>query len=778
MEKVYVISENGELYNFLSNAPKYGEYLDNIEFINVTSVTNIVDKNVCVMLDKNNYELDILKLFAKKMYVIVCTEGGSLDIDVEEDNRVLVVNKNYSIEQIYAALKLMLSYRDMENKADKAKDVEVDVKQAAQTDYLTGLPNRRGMYEHFSWEIKSDTVHCMFMDIDNFKKVNDTYGHKMGDKLLVRVSHMVKEKIGDAFFARLSGDEFAAIIDGNVPKEQVIAIAESIIGAVDEVQLNVDVSSIISFSIGIMLDQSSKDDLDDILLRCDVAMYQAKKGGKGRYIVYNDIAKEVEYKMSVDRDKYTALSSGQFKIYFQPRINIATLGVEGVDAGIYWEHPRDGLRYPEEFIEILEEDGFIVELENQMFDELCRIVSCWRNTPLEKLVVNFRMSKKHMYKKDFVDFLNAHVEKYKLKPENFCIGLAEIENHPKVKEMVKNLKKSGYDISCNKGNVVNKSTLLSVNDTTAVEWVIDRSLIKGLGSDRTNMILTKSIISVARELNIRIVSKDVEEKAELDYLGKYGCDVASGKYFSQPLKPTAFMDYALSNIIEQNNTFIYDLDGKLTDQNGKNEGKFIGDKTGFVYDNELKKQVVRFIGEAGNAYENTLELPKELVNVQNYSISVSFKTDEYKLWNAVVQMDFENGFASIMPYAWDGVAMFRVKDFLHEEEWHDAIGKELEKGVWHYITATYNSKKQESRLYVDGKLQATAENVHTVEDPSRIVIGGDVWQGNIKGDVGHVVIHDYVITGDEARNEYMKYIGEKTDRRVSKNIPKIMEEKQ
>ena len=130
MEKVYVISENGELYNFLGNAPKYGEFLDNIEFINVTSVTNIVDKAVCVILDKSNYELDILRLFAKKMYVIICTEDGILDIDVEEDNRVLVVNKKYSIEQIYAALKMMLGYRKMEEVTEKTKEAEVDVKQA------------------------------------------------------------------------------------------------------------------------------------------------------------------------------------------------------------------------------------------------------------------------------------------------------------------------------------------------------------------------------------------------------------------------------------------------------------------------------------------------------------------------------------------------------------------------------------------------------------------------------------------------------------------------
>ena len=761
MDKVYVISENGELYNFLSNAPKYGEFLDNIEFIKVTSVTNIVDKAVCVIVDKPNYELDILRLFAKKMYVIICTEDGTLDIDVEEDNRILVVNKRYSIEQIYASLKMMLNYRKMETAAEKNKETEVDVKQAAQTDYLTGLPNRRGMYEYFSWGLKSDKVHCMFIDIDNFKKVNDTYGHKMGDKLLIKVSHTVKEKIGDAFFARLSGDEFAVIVDGNVSKDQVIAMAESIIGSVDEVQLNVDVSSIISFSIGVMLEQSSKEDLDDILLRCDVAMYQAKKGGKGRYVVYNDIAKKIEFQMSVDREKYSAFSSGQFKIYLQPRINISTMGVKGVEAGIYWEHPKDGLRYPHEFMEILEEDGFIVELENQMFDDLCRIVSGWKNTLLEELVVNFRMSKKHMYKKDFVDFLNVHMIKYKLKPEKFCIGLTDIENHPKVQAMVKSLKKAGYEVSCMKGKSADKSTLLSANDTMASEWILGRSLIRGVGSDRTNLILTKSIISLAKELNIDVVARDVEEKAEVDNLSKYGCDVATGKYFSNPFKPADFVGYALQNISEEKHTYIYELDGRLTDQNGENEGKFLGNKSGFAYDEKLKRQIVRFNGgeiNLNSVYDNTLEIPKELLDSKTYSMSVFFKTDECRLWNAVVHVDFENGFCNIMPNAWDGVIMFRVKDSAYEDEWYDAMGKKLKLGIWHYITVTYNSKTQQSRIYVDGELQGVSDNTHVVETPYRIVLGGDPWLGNIKADVGRFVIRDYVVTAEDVRNEYREYM--------------------
>ncbi len=765
MEKMFIISDDAKLYNFVNSASKYGDYLDNIEFINVTSGNNIVGRNSCVIIDKDNYELDVLRLFAKKMYIILCTENDkAIQIDIEEDNKILVIQKPYIEEQIYCAIKILLEYKELENELYKNKNAETDVRKAAETDYLTGLPNRRGMYEYFGWKLKSETVHCMFIDIDNFKKVNDTYGHKMGDKLLVKVSHMVKEKIGDPFFARLSGDEFAIIINGNTPKEQVINMAEEIIGSADEIEMSVDVSSIISFSIGIMFDQSSGDDLDDILLKCDVAMYQAKKNGKSKYIIYNDIEKQVAYKMSVDRDKYSALNSGQFKIYLQPRMNMVTSGMDGAEAGIYWEHPKDGLRKPDDFIDILEEDGFIVELEMQMFEELCKIVSNWKNTSLETLNVYMRMSAKHLYGKKFVNKIVDIVRFYGLRPERFCIGLTEIESHPRVQESVTEIKKAGFEISCTKGMLNNKSALLNANDSMADEWIIERNLIKGAGSNRTDAIMVKSIISLARELNIQVISRGIDTKKEVDYITGYGCDVGVGSYFGNPLKPVNFYEYALDNISVRKNTYEYIFDGKLTDQNGENEGRFIGSGCEFVEDKELGRKVVRFPGNNIVALENTLELPSQLLSGKNYTISLIVKVEKMKLWQAVFYVECSNGFSSIMPYAWDGVVMFRVKDAMYEDEWHDAIGQEINENKWYYITATYNSKKQESRLYINGNLSATRKDVHIIENPLRVVVGGDIYQGTFKGEVGGIIIHDYVISSEEARKEYMHYIGSICDK--------------
>ena len=762
MEKIFIASDNDDLFDYLNNSSKYSEYFKNVQFVKTTSATSITERNSCVIIDKENYELDILRLFAKKMYVLLCTDKKELDIDIERDNRIMILDRPYSLEQIYCALKSMLDYKNMETEFNKNKDSETDVRHAAETDYLTGLPNRRGMYEYFDIALKSDTVHCMFIDIDNFKKINDTYGHKMGDKLLIKVSQLIKKKVGDAFFARLSGDEFAVIMDGGESKEQVIKIAESIINSVEEIHMSVDVSSVISFSIGVMLDQASSDDLDDILMRCDAAMYKAKRSGKGRYVIYNDIESQVLYKMSVDRDKYNALANEQFKIYMQPVMNIGTSGVENIEAGIYWEHPKDGLRKPSDFLYILEEDGFIVELELKMFEELCKELAEWKGSAVDGAQVLMRFSTKNLFSTKFIPRLLATLNIYSFKPERFCICFDEFESHPKSLAKLRELKKTGFEVACSKSIGDGKNTLLNVNDSIADVWIIEESLIKGMCESRTNLVVARSIISLAKQLNIKVIARGIENNEEAASLATYGCDIGIGVLYTKPLKPAGLYDFAINNMVLKHNTFDYSFDGNLRDQNGQNEGRFIGEKPlEYIFSQELGKNVLEFIGPNKVVLENTVEFPPEIINAKNYSFSVCMKMTERELWKAISYVQFENGFSGIMPFAWDGVVMFRVKDVIFEkDEWHDAIGNQLKENKWYYITATYNGKKQESRLYVDGKLLAICGEVHVLDKPQRVAVGGDVYQGAFKGQVSEVVIHDYVISSDEVMEEYKKYLGD------------------
>ena len=761
MNKVYVVGDDRSLYMQMKDMLKYSEYFDKLEICDVPDIGSIYERNACIILDKKEYEMDLLRLIVKRMYVILVTDNDDLNVDLGDDARVIIVRKPCSEDDLYLAIRMILATMRAEIEVLKVDVNSKDVRKAAETDYLTGLPNRRGLYDYFALDLKTEKVHCMFMDIDNFKKVNDTYGHKMGDKLLVKVSHLIKDKVGDAFFARLSGDEFAVIIDGNKSKEEVIDIAESIIGSTDALQMGVDVSSIISFSIGIMFNQKKTDDLDDILLRCDVAMYQAKKNGKGRYIIYNDIEKQVAYQMLVNKEKNFALSSEQFKIFMQPRMNIVTSEVEGVEAGIYCTHPKDGIRRPEEFIEILEEDDFIMTLEYRMFQELCRLMSKWNGTALSKLQVSFRMSKKHLFKKNFVSDLLHLMQLYSIDPERICICLSEIETHPTVVETINKLKREGFYIACSKSASGGKTALINVNDHLADYWIIEKSMVENITTDRTYLVIGSGVISLGKDLNVQIYAKGITNEKQQDYLSRCGCDIMVGDFYGEPMLPTAFADYGYKHLRNKSKAIVYEFNGNLFDSEGGNEGRFVAEGGGFKYDDELERSVVVVPGHYKLPLDNTIEFPGKLMEMLDFSISISIKPNKLKLWQSIFYVDFENGFISVMPWAWDGVVMFRVKEAMYEDEWHDAMGHTIHENEWSFITITYNHKRKESRLYINGKLVMGTFDVPTLRKPRRVVLGGDLWQGTFDGYIGHFILKDYVMTTQEVEMEYDFYMGHK-----------------
>lgn len=755
MVDIYIVSDNMELFQLLRGAEKYVGFFDNLNIINIPSLEGNINYNNLFILDKEKYIEDCEDILKHGACLLLC-EDGNVDINIEKEYHIQMIRRPFNIDELYCVLKTSLGVCKSKGIVQDKQDMEQGSFLAAQTDYLTGLPNRRGLYEYFELIKNDENIHCMFLDIDNFKKVNDTYGHKIGDKLLVRVSHMVKTIIGEAFLARLSGDEFAVILKGELEKDKVIDIAQGILDSVAEIECSMDISSIISFSIGIILNQSVTNDLEDILLKSDVAMYQAKKSGKNKYIIYNSIEDQFAYKMSVNKEKRNALQSGNFKIFFRPRMNMITSGIEGAETRIFWDHEVDGLRNPKQFMDILEEDGFIVELEMYIFNQLCTIMKTWENTPLSKINVLFNMSKRHLMIGDFSNKLMRIVNQYGLNPERFFIGISEADTSDKANNNITALINAGFGISYRKsiGNI--GVSLLDSSDNRASEWVIDQDLTRSMSDSRASATIIKSIISLAKDLNIQVVARGVEDKRITDYLSNYGCAIGVGDFFSEPLNPVNFYEYALSNFQICENTYVYDFNNGFTDQNGKNGARLIDEQSNgciIEYCELLKKNILKFPGSM-LPMDNTLELPVDVLRTKNYTVSLMVKSEKFNQWTSVFYTSYSNGFMSIMPCAWDNSVMFRVKDSLYLDEWHDAVGFELEENKWYYITATYNSKKMESRIYVNGELAGLREKVHLIEEPINIVVGGDVFTKSFVGSINKIQIHDYVLSVEEIVKEY------------------------
>lgn len=210
----------------------------------------------------------------------------------------------------------------------------------ASLDYLTGLVNRRGIYEYYASLDKKSLIHAMFIDIDNFKRVNDIYGHSIGDKLLICISQLISENTR-SFAARMGGDEYVVLFDASCSEESIIDISERMLTGMQTLDFRKDILSLVSLSIGIVMNQSVSQQLDDILAKCDAAMYQAKYDGKNRYTIYKEFEKTIEINRNIELEMEDALANGEFEVYFQPKVNMITTDLYGAEALSRWIHPAD-----------------------------------------------------------------------------------------------------------------------------------------------------------------------------------------------------------------------------------------------------------------------------------------------------------------------------------------------------------------------------------------------------------------------------------------------------
>lgn len=229
-------------------------------------------------------------------------------------------------------------------------------------DYLTGALNRHGLYEWYSELQKGTILQFMFLDLDNFKMVNDTYGHSTGDGLLIAVAKILETCMEQATCVRLSGDEFIVVIKGRTRRQKVIDAAETINKRIQNKEgfsgIDIDVSA----SIGILLNQNSNEPLNDILFKIDTAMYQAKSNGKSCYVVFNDIADKVYDEVKMEQQQAAALTNGEFDIYFKPVINSQTSRLVLSEAELVWNMADGRKRGQKEFLTLFERNGFIREL--------------------------------------------------------------------------------------------------------------------------------------------------------------------------------------------------------------------------------------------------------------------------------------------------------------------------------------------------------------------------------------------------------------------------------
>lgn len=624
-------------------------------------------------------------------------------------------------------------------------------------DYLTDLPNRKSLYQYYLELPQDGTVHAMFLDVDNFKKVNDIYGHNMGDQLLVGIADFLQEVLEGCFIARLGGDEFAVILPSEILAEDVPAIAELLLIRFKEMEFRQDVMSLVSLSIGVLVDNSVTEPLDDILAKCDAAMYHAKNNGKNRYTMYDQLNSVYETNRRMEAEMEDALKNREFQVFFQPKMNMVTSQMYGAEALSRWVHPEEGILVPKMYMELFEKNGFVVKLDYYIFEEVCRLKSSWQGKRYAKIPVSVNMSRLHLYDRDFPNHLEEIVNKYGVDISELELEFAEsafVKDGEELIEMIERLKEKGFQVSIDDFGS-GFSALYLLKDLPVNTIKIDRDFVRSSANDIRGKKVLRSVITMCKELKMDVVVEGVETKDQVKFMIGCGCQVAQGLFYARPLPEREFYYFAEENIGKTSGTYTFRFNGNLQAEEGEAEGSINGE--GFVYEQGIFTDSKALYLPGGEREENTVLLPNNVLVNDSYSVSMWIHTKTSNPWSSALYVKFESGFMGIVPLAFEGNSVCRIRDSRHVNGWYDVAACSLTERAWYHYVMTYNAKTESAMVFINGEPVGHLENVPANRFVNRVVVGGDVFQPSFNGHICELIFYNEVKDYDFIKQLHWSY---------------------
>lgn len=443
------------------------------------------------------------------------------------------------------------------------KRMEEEVQKLAYQDPLTGLANRRLMLDRLRIALATSARSMqygalLFLDLDKFKMINDTQGHADGDLLLVEVAKRISACVREVdTVARQGGDEFLVLVErlGDSLDEvsrTVAKIAETIRQALAKpYQINhMHIHS--SSSIGISLFCGQDKDVDELIKRADMAMYQAKDGGRNRTRFFDpEMQKMVEVRASLESDMHKALEMGQFELHYQLQVNHENKPI-GAEALIRWQHPQRGMVSPAHFIPVAEESTLILNIGDWVLDEACRQISVWSTS--EKtcdLVLAVNISAQQFKQAQFVDQVVALIHKHGIDPSRLKLELTEGIALDDISDVIakKNLLRQKVGVTLSLDDFGTGFSSLSYLKRLPLDQIkIDQSFVRDITTDKSDAVMVKTIIDLAQNFSLNVIAEGVETEAQLLFLKQHQCMAYQGYLFSKPLPIEQFdalmQDYA------------------------------------------------------------------------------------------------------------------------------------------------------------------------------------------------------------------------------------------
>ncbi len=429
------------------------------------------------------------------------------------------------------------------------KRAEETIKHMAYHDSLTDLPNRTLFQDRLTVALaqarrKRRMAAVMFLDLDRFKVVNDTVGHALGDDLLQgvaeRLTGLVRE--GDTV-ARVGGDEFTLLLAEVERAEDVVEVAERVLDTLRQPWVLNGHEFRITASIGIAMFPNDGEDADSRLRNADTAMYRAKDQGRDNYELYTPkMNARIAERLALENSLRHGLERGEFLVYYQPQVDIASGRIVGMEALVRWQHPERGLVFPAEFIPMAEETGLIVPLGAWVMRTACAQNKAWQAAGIPPMRVAVNLSARQFQQRNLTEMVDEVLKETGLEARWLQLEITEgvamqdVESNIAV---LRELRQMGVQIAIDDFGTGHSS--LSYLSRLPIDVVkIDQSFIQDLTTDPNGAAIARSIIVMAHNLKLRVIAEGVETEEQLEFLKKRRCDEMQGYLFSKPAPAEAF----------------------------------------------------------------------------------------------------------------------------------------------------------------------------------------------------------------------------------------------
>lgn len=417
-------------------------------------------------------------------------------------------------------------------------------------DSLTGLANRSFLMEKLNASQKCSDADpnyiysILFLDFDRFKFINDTFGHQIGDQLLISISQMLNNLFSDnESLARLGGDEFVILLNNIKRRDNAIDRANSILKILSSpfnIQGNILFPSV---SIGIAFNSPECKTSEEVLKNADTAMYRAKALGKGRYEIFdNSMLAEKKHELEIEAQLHHVIQNNELLLNFQPVISLNSGKITGLEAFVCWNHPVKGFLYPNDFLPVARESGLIIKIGEWIMRNAFSQAKSWYDMGFKDLRIILNLSEKEFHHPELIPVLKNLISKTLIDPKLIEIEITEemiLKDIYYNKKIIDEISSLGPVISI--GDFGTSLLLLGDLKHLPVKYVkIHRTFIK---NEKTYKDFIRSLISFAHSFNLKIIGVGVENKNQLSFLKEEGCDEMQGYYFSQPVTPAIITEF-------------------------------------------------------------------------------------------------------------------------------------------------------------------------------------------------------------------------------------------